>query len=578
MIPILFERDEMEFLSNGICRLPDTISCTVKQNKSIYICELKYPITGENYSKIQEGRIIAVIHDDKKDIQPFDIYGRSAPINGIVTFYAQHISYRLGKIVLRPFEAQTIVDAMAQIPIMAMTSCPFTFWTDKVTAAPFSVSYPKTIKETLRGSSGSLVDAFGTGEYEFDKFVVKLYAHKGVDSGVEIRYGKNLTDIVKDYDESGISNAVVPYWFNSDSGELVMLSGDGILVPEAFEDSEDDLLVVPLDLSSEFQEKPTEDELRELAIRKLDANKPWTPVDTIDVNFVALWQTEEYKAVAPLQRLSLYDTASVFYKALGVNAVKFKVVEVVYNVLLERYDKLSLGSAKATYGETVTGGMQAEFSEVRNEIANKPSKSFVQTAVENATETITGGLGGYKYDVLDADGKPVETLYMDTDSIETAVHILRINRNGIAFSNEGYNGPYRSAWTIDGTFNADFILAGTIIANRIKGGTLTLGSLDNDSGVLEVRDEANNLVVRADNTGLKVYESDGSYVVMNATDGFAGYDRNGTKIYWAAAQEFHMRNAQVEYDFTLAQTMRYIPITTPNNRGVGLVPYAGGVN
>ena len=117
-----------------------------------------------------------------------------------------------------------------------------------------------------------------------------------------------------------------------------------------------------------------------------------------------------------------------------------------------------------------------------------------------------------------------------------------------------------------------------MVANRIRGGTLTLGSQDNDSGILEVYDAANNLVVRADNTGLKVYGSDGSYVVMNATDGFAGYDRNGTKIYWAAAQEFHMRNAQVEYDFTLAQTMRYIPIQTSTNRGVGLVPYIEGVS
>ena len=93
MIPILYEANETEFESDGLCRLVDCISCTVTEElNGIYTCTFKYPITGENYNSISIGRIIACTHDNNGDLQPFDIYGRSAELNGIVTFYAQHIS------------------------------------------------------------------------------------------------------------------------------------------------------------------------------------------------------------------------------------------------------------------------------------------------------------------------------------------------------------------------------------------------------------------------------------------------------------------------------------------------------
>ena len=64
---------------------------------------------------------------------------------------------------------------------------------------------------------------------------------------------------------------------------------------------------------------------------------------------------------------------------------------------------------------------------------------------------------------------------MDTDDIQTAVNVIRMNRNGIGFSSTGYDGPFTSAWTIDGHFNADFITAGTINAALIKAGLLSDG-------------------------------------------------------------------------------------------------------
>ena len=53
-------------------------------------------------------------------------------------------------------------------------------------------------------------------------------------------------------------------------------------------------------------------------------------------------------------------------------------------------------------------------------------------------------------------------LYMDTDDVKTATNVLRLNKNGIGFSYNGVNGEYKTAWTLDGSFNAEFITVGTL--------------------------------------------------------------------------------------------------------------------
>ena len=103
MIPILYDKSETAFTSGGLGFLSDCVSCTVTEElNGIFECEFEYPITGPLYSYLTEGNIIFATHDDTKAPQPFDIYSHSAPINGVVTYYAHHISYRLSNIIIGP--------------------------------------------------------------------------------------------------------------------------------------------------------------------------------------------------------------------------------------------------------------------------------------------------------------------------------------------------------------------------------------------------------------------------------------------------------------------------------------------
>ena len=522
MIPILYDKGETRFDSNGLGRLADCLSCTVTEERNgIYECKFSYPVSGEMYEQIQEGRILGVIHDDVKDIQPFDIYARSAPINGKVTFYAHHISYRLGNIILKPMTASTCAAAFAAIPNNTYTGCPFTFWTDKAATATWKNEVPSAVRAVLGGQQGSILDVYGKGEYEWDKWAVKLYASRGVDNGVAIRYGVNLVDLKQDVDISGTYTAVVPFWRSIDDGTVVTLDegyvkvnapqlvpwtdnngveitdNNGQVIYANVEDSGTMLKATPLDLSDAFEEQPTQAQLRAEAVRRLNSSEAWLPSENLTVKFVDLSHTEEYSAVAALQRVQLCDRVSVYCGPLGVSAVKMQVIRVVFDVLLERYSEIELGKPRTTFVQAITDTIEKATGDL-------PTVSTMRQAIDNATRQITGANGGHVRFVYDANGDPQEILIMDTEDVATAVKVWRWNNNGLGFSSHGYGGPYALAMTADGQIVADLITAGKMSANVIEGGTLTLGGANNHSGDLKIYDSNGNIIGSWSNEGLSL--------------------------------------------------------------------------
>lgn len=486
MIPILYSRNERDFSTNGLGRLSDIISCLVTEERNgPFEVEFQYPVTGVHYSELKESAIISVTHDDNGDRQPFRIYRRSAPINGIVTFNARHLCYDLRNVIVAPYTANNCAGALSGLATHAMTDCEFTFWTDKVAEANWKLERPASAWELLGGSEGSILDVFGTGEYKLDNTTVKLYLHRGEDNGVTIRYAKNLTDLVQEVDSGEIYNAIVPYWTSEEGttvygdvvvGNAVPLALDywtnenGLRITNQngvpFEFAYFKLSCVPYDFSDRFEEQPTKEQLNAVALSFLNNNKPWIPHENLEVDFVPLWQTDEYAKVAPLQKVKLCDTVRIVYTELGVNA-ESKVIKTVYNPLLDRYDKIELGDARSSFAETIVGEMDEKLVQ-----AQETFEGIMGKAIDHATDLITGGMGGNVVIKRDAYGKPTEILIMDSEDPDQAVHVLRMNVNGIGFSSSGINGPYSTAWTIDGSFVADFITSGNINANLITTGTI----------------------------------------------------------------------------------------------------------
>lgn len=459
MIPILYEKNEKSFTSNGIGRLSDVISCVVTEVKNgEYSLEMEYPSTGKYFEELKEERIIYAKPNDGEGSQPFSIFRISKPINGKVSVSANHISYLLNKMIVMPYEADTCQEALSQIPANVIGGTNFTFWTDKSVIGAFKSEIPRAVRGLLGGEQDSILQKYGKGEYEFDHFAVKLHVNRGADYGVTIRYGKNITDLENTLDMSNVYTGIVPYWKSED---------DILTLPEKvlwsnYTRSYAYNLAKEVDFTSEWQDKPTVNQLRTRAQKYLTDNEGWVLQQNITLSFVHLADTEEYKDIEPLERVRLCDTVTIIDTPLGVN-LKAKVIKTIYNTLLERYVSVEIGETQPNLRTVIE-------EQIREPIIQATS-SRMQQAIKYATDLITGVKGGYLIINTDDDGTPTELLIMNHPDKNKATQVLRINMNGIGFG-KSYNGPFNTAWTLDGHFVANFIDTGTLTADVIKAGVL----------------------------------------------------------------------------------------------------------
>lgn len=559
MIPILYSRNETAFNHNGLGLLTDIVSAkATTERNGIYELSFQYPITGQLYESISNGCFVKAKPDETSDLQLFKIYKSSKPIHGIVTFSAEHISYALNGLPLAGFSIASATPQMAMRRALEQTPLEHTFTaqSDIATLNGTTIKTPCSVRGLLGGQKGSILDVWG-GEYEFDNLNIILHAHRGADNGVTIEYGKNLTDIKQEENISECYTHLMPYAvYNQDDGNgnsnevYIFLTEKVIPLPAAASLGHKKALIK--DFSDAFGENeiPTEAKLRIKANSFIASADLTTPKINITVSFIQLWQTEEYKNVAPLERVRLCDTVGVYFSKLGVSATA-KVIKTVYDVIAERYESITIGDAKSNFADTVNK-QNAEISRVSGLVKSRVSRATAElnNAIRRATDAITGQSGGYV--VLNPALNPQEILIMDAPSIEDALNVWRWNASGLGFSSTGYNGTYATAITYDGVIVADFIAAGTLNGALLRADSVEATALsvayknsvqsDISNSANTVRQEfvvADNQVLSTINTTLQNYSttremnsaiSQTASAITVEVNKKVGYTELGTKI------------------------------------------------
>jgi len=575
---VLYDHDEEAFTSNGLGALPDAASCIVTEERNgEYEVEMEYPLTGSHFHDIQKRRILYVKPNPYDEPQPFRIYSITKPINGIVTVHAAHLSYDTsGSIVkLFPADAGSASAAMSYLKNFSVPSTPFTFFTNVGKSGTMSVPKPSSIRSLLGGSEGSILDTFG-GEYLFDKWNISLLESRGADRGVTIRYGKNMTDLEQEENDTDFYTGVYPFWYSeSEDGGLVTLSANNGIVNAS--GNYDFVKIMPLDLSSEdFSkettdsegnvttiEKPTEAELLAAAEKYISDNKIGIPKVSLDVSFVMLAQTEEYKDFARLETVKLCDTVTVEFEKLGVKTTA-KCIKTVYNVLTGKYNSIELGEPKSSLAETVSnqGTLIEEASD----------KSYMERAIQNATDLIMSGkLGGYvtvtKNEIYIADNK----------DLNKAVKVWRWNSGGLGYSSTGKDGPFETAITSDGKIVADYIATGNLDCS-----VLNVSNIHGDSILVDTIGALNGINQKTDSyqyikTGL--LDSDGNYGIaigrlttnndgtlstssseyVKITSGRISFMQNGTEVAYMSGKKLVIKNGDItasDFRFTNGESIK----------------------
>ena len=460
MIPKLFAATATTFTTQGIGALTDSILCYVDEERNgEYEGYLRYPITGVHYADIALRSIIVAKPNFTDDPQPFRVYDITKPLNGVVTVRFRHIIYDLSGYPVEPFTASTLSGALSGLISNSPVDCPFTLTSSRSVSATFKANVPASIRSWMGGKAGSLLDIYG-GEWKYDGFTATLPSSRGQNRGVTIRYGKNLTALEQEENNAAVYTGVYPYWTDAYGENLVQITGRIVHntdTPTYSGATYDYERILPLDLSSKWEEAPSEGELRSAAIAYIEDNEIGTPKVNLRV---------EFAQVSKLVRdqVDLCDTVTVQFEKLGVTATA-KCIKTRWNVLLDRYEAITLGDAKTNLAETIVNTKKTAETAV--------SPSALEIAVDQATAQITGANGGYIvwHDSND-DGEPDEMLVMNTPSISTATEVWRFNQNGLGHSNNGYSGTYGLALTADGAIVADRITTGTLNANIIKAGIL----------------------------------------------------------------------------------------------------------
>lgn len=561
MTPILYENTETEFASDGIGTLTDAISCVVTEERNgAFELEMAYPMDGMHFDKIARGQYIKAKPNSHSDPQIFRIYRITRPMNGNITAYAEHISYELAGNMVLGFSAKgTVLSMLENLFSDAVFPTPFTPHTDMNATGEVSIGEPCSIRACLGGKEGSFLDTFG-GEYEFDNFDVTLWQHRGEDRGASIEYGKNLTDVSQEENIESTYTSIIPYVKRNVNGEDVYT-----YLPEKYLDAPNAGIfprkkALLVDFSSNFdqQEEADTQKLAELGEAYIENNAIGIPKISLNVSFIDLRKTEEYRNIAPLEEVRLCDTVTVKFPALQVNQ-KAKVIATVYDVLMERYDSISIGKTRSNFVNACAG-----FTQNTNAAENK-----IPGQIANATQLITGNRGGHVVIKTDTNGKPTEILIMDTDDVETAKNAWRWNLGGLGFSDSGYEGPYdKIALTMDGAINADLITVGNMAASVIRGGILTslAGGLamDLNEGSFILKNDDSNYSMSLRESGLRVINKDkvramlsplGTFVLCGQEDGdpttgitYIGIDTTNASV--AGQLTFKNKLCSWEYDST----------------------------
>ena len=555
----LFDVTDKLFSSNGDKIIKPLRAIVHKEDNGSFHLDLETDLSYVN--DFVEGKII--VAPTPQGEQPFRI-NNLVKTKTKITAKCMHVFYDSANLLIADSYVvdKNCNDALDHLNSSTSDLSPFNTLSDVT-----SINSYRCVRTSLYEAINVVLERWG-GHLVRDAFNIQIKSQIGQDNGVVVRYAKNLKDITCEENWDNVVTKLLPV---GKDGLLIdglyMSSGIQYDIPYTNTVSFNQDNISPdnyTDESGNFDEDTYNQALMQDLLTQAN--------NYLQINSIP---QVNYTLRANLEKISdIGDTIDVFDERLGIN-ITTNLIAYDYDCILGKYIELEFGNFKQKLSDlmgTITNNTQQIVSEKTDTL-----QVTLGQELDEATSKIWGVLGN-SYLIYDGD----KLLAVDTLPKEQATNVIMINSGGIGFSQNGINGPFQSAWTIDNVLNMEQINVINLTADLIKGGTLKLGSNLNQNGQLEVYDEANNLIAELNKSGLKMYGVDGSYVLMNNQVGFAGYDRLGNQIYWVNGDEFHMKKSVVEEEITLCSKMRFIPITITDgnndivNDGIGLVATIAG--
>ncbi len=455
----IYSLNTTDFSNNGYGFLTDVISAEVKEElNGEYTLTMEYLLNGHLSEYLQRENIILCKTADGTE-QPFRIkyIDRNFKTINIVAY---HISYDLGDDVainIAPTNLQVQAFGRWILNNATTHSNTYTFNSDIATIG--SARYiRKNVLECIMGDDeNSMLTKFG-GEIKRDGYTITLNSRIGQDKGVRLLLGKNLNEIKITIDDTGLYTRVCPVGY------------DGLTLPEIYVDSplinnypfpkECVIKFEDIRYDETGQSEGSYDNLPDFydalrdAVAKMYSEGLDKPLVNVDIDWIDLSKTEEYKNYASLETIALGDTLTC---DMGDFYYQTRIIATTYDVLLDRITNFEIGKPIANYASKTNATIQ--------QVESQDTSSLLEQAQANASALLKSAMTGYIY----FDYEHGDLYIMDNADPQLAQKVWRWNLNGLGYSSTGINGTYGLAITMDGSIVADYITTGTLNTSVIQG-------------------------------------------------------------------------------------------------------------
>ena len=417
-----------------------------------------YYLRGDNVKQIKRKKYIKAFTENET-YQFFRIKSVKKNLSG-VAITATHLGYEANRNFIQSLYVPNGngKQIMAKLKESLAFSQPFKYESDVTSNHQFTVNQANPIEAIIGSNNGnenlsSICDA----ELDMDNYTLNLKKRIGEDKGFRIDFGKNLAAIEETIDDSSVVNRLflvggVPddTDYNKPQNPVTFsyLSVSGV--------AEEDVQIA----RRENSECKTVADLKKWGQSLFDKDRIHEPKVTHEVDMVSLENTLEYQELyKEVSGLRFGDTVHVSLKNLEIE-VQERMIEYVWYPTICKYKSIVLGNDLEMY----TSSIETQVTSVKQKLETRSEELI--SAVNNATQWITGNKGGYV--LLDPKDAPERILIMDKPNAKDAKKVWQWNVNGLGYSSTGINGEYGLAMTRDGHIVADFIKAGTLEGIKIR--------------------------------------------------------------------------------------------------------------
>lgn len=373
------------------------------------------------------------------------------------------------------------------------------------------------------------------GEIQRRGYLLRILDKVGKDRGVQIRSCKNLRGFEANTDVDSITTRIKPKGYDG-----ITIDGfiDSPIIKNYARVYTKEFTYSDVKVKSSEDEtegfstlEEAQDELKRLAQLEYTENN----VDIINadytIDFIDLSQTEEYKDYIKAERVYIGDEVTVFESKLNINVV-VRAIERKFNVLTQKVEEIKLSNRDI-------GRKSININDVIIDISKDIAKN--DNSIEKWIQSFINA--GIKDSYVFYNNE--ELVVCDSPTIEEAIHVWRFNKNGLAHSANGYQGPYDVALTANGQINANMILAGTLKGQYIDARNMVIKDEDGNvtfsvgsdaivrmiQGLIDISDEGIRINLQDSEgniVGYVVYDGQGVQIFTNDDEPISSFHREGS--------------------------------------------------